>query len=268
MKKLCLIAILAVFLNILPASVFAAETITGAVKEDALTGKHQVIDAYSGAPIGGAKVTIPSLGIKTTTDANGNFELKTNINKQVILSVEKGGYRPFSITIDKANTGSPMKLGIETAKSGDITIESSLCHLGDDNFSPNSANSGDFKAKAMGPFLTKRFDFGVLNKGEGAVLVIGSVVGLDTKLAKEMGQNQIASVWASPAEIFFNGQKIGELHINGDNQEVPIPSQLVKQNNEITIKTGRNLFQHAYIDYDDIEIMNIRIERRTKIVEY
>lgn len=30
--------------------------------------------------------------------------------------------------------------------------------------------------------------------------------------------------------------------------------------NEITIRTGRNLKQTAYIDYDDIEFMNLSIQ--------
>ena len=184
-----------------------ATSITGTVKKDELTGKHQVIDVQTGAPVSGAKVVIPHLGVKTTTDSNGNFELKANVDKQMILSVEKGGYRPFTITIDKINTQSPMKLGIETAQKTDIIIENNLCHLGDDNFSENSANSDEFRAKAIGPFLTKHFDFALLDTGESAVLIIGSVIGLDTKLAREMGQNRIASIYASPAEIFFNGQK-------------------------------------------------------------
>ena len=90
--------------------------------------------------------------------------------------------------------------------------------------------------------------------------MIGTVIGLDTKLAKEMGQNRIASVYSSPAEIFFNGQKIGELNINGDNQEILIPRNLIRPTNEVTVRTGKNLFQHAYVDYDDIELANLRIE--------
>ena len=46
-----------------------------------------------------------------------------------------------------------------------------------------------------------------ISPSEEALIVIGTVIGLDTKLAKEMGQNRIASVYSSPAEIFFNGQK-------------------------------------------------------------
>ncbi|MBR2386421.1 hypothetical protein IKA92_03910, partial [bacterium] len=52
--------------------------------------------------------------------------------------------------------------------------------------------------------------------------------------------------------------------INGDNQEIEIPSSLITGNDEITIKTGKNLFQREYIDYDDMEFMNLRIEYREK----
>ena len=56
----------------------------------------------------------------------------------------------------------------------------------------------------------------------------------------------------------------GKLNINGDNQEILIPRNLIKRDNEVTVRTGKNLFQHAYIDYDDIELTNIRIETRDK----
>lgn len=263
-KKFYLIIVFAVFLDALLGGFALAEKISGTVKKDEVTAQNQVIDAYTGAPITGAAVSIPSKGYKTYTNSNGGFELGTNIDKKSILSVQKDGYRPFSITIDETSTKNPLKLGIEQAKTGDITLESALCHLGDNVFSTTSANSGDFKAKAVGPFYTKRFDLGVIKNGDNAVLVIGSIVGLDTKMAKELGQNSIVSVYSSPTEIFFNGQKIGELNINGDNQEILIPNALVRPSNEVTIKTGRNLFQHAYVDYDDIEIMNIRIEKRAK----
>ena len=77
-----------------------------------------------------------------------------------------------------------------------------------------------------------------------------------------MGQNKISYAYASPPEIFFNGNKIAEIQLNGDGQRFQIPRHLVKFNqmNEITIKTGRNLMQTSYIDYDDIEFMNLSIE--------
>ena len=77
-----------------------------------------------------------------------------------------------------------------------------------------------------------------------------------------MGQNQISSAFSSPPEIYFNGNKISEIQINGDGQKIRLPSNLVRKNgvNEVTIKTGRNLMQTSYIDYDDIEFMNLIIE--------
>jgi hypothetical protein len=93
-------------------------------------------------------------------------------------------------------------------------------------------------------------------------LVIGSIIGIDTLMARSIGQNKNPNSYSSPPEIFFNGNKISEIQINGDGQKIKIPPSLVKKNriNEVTIKTGRNLMQTAYIDYDDIEFMNLIIE--------
>ena len=255
-----------VFLIIILCSQYAfCEVILGRVKQnDTLNKKNKIVDSYTQKPVTGAAVTIPSLGYRTTSDNNGTFELNTEITDKAIMSVQKEGYRPFSLTIDKNIASKPLKLGIEKSKTGDVTIESELCHLGDDVYSETSANSMEFRGKSLGSYFSKSFKAGTLRPNEEAVLIIGSVIGLDTKMAKELGQNQIAYVYSSPAEIFFNGQKVGELNINGDNQEIGIPRQLIRENNEVTIKTGRNLFQHAYIDYDDIEIANIRFEIKDK----
>ena len=66
----------------------------------------------------------------------------------------------------------------------------------------------------------------------------------------------------SEALIADYQNKISEIQINGDGQRIKIPSALIRRNqiNEVTIKTGRNLMQTAYIDYDDIEFMNLFIE--------
>ena len=81
-------------------------------------------------------------------------------------------------------------------------------------------------------------------------------------MAHSIGQNRIMNAYASPPEVFFNGNKISEIQINGDGQKIKIPSGLIKKNqvNEVTIKTGHNLMQTAYVDYDDIEFMNLFIE--------
>jgi len=92
--------------------------------------------------------------------------------------------------------------------------------------------------------------------------VIGSIIGIDTLMARSLRQNSIVNSYASPPEVYFNGTKIAEIQLNGDGQRIRLPNNLVKsgQMNEITIRTGRNLKQTAYIDYDDIEFMNLSIE--------
>ena len=73
---------------------------------------------------------------------------------------------------------------------------------------------------------------------------------------------KVAPAWSKRSCRFFvNGSKISELHLNGDNQKVKIPPMLVYNGkNELTIKTGHNMMETAYIDYDDIEFMNLFIE--------
>ena len=55
---------------------------------------------------------------------------------------------------------------------------------------------------------------------------------------------------------------ISSVRINGDNQKIRVPKNLIKSDmiNTITIITGRNLFKHSYIDFDDIEFTNLLIE--------
>jgi hypothetical protein len=76
-----------------------------------------------------------------------------------------------------------------------------------------------------------------------------------------MGQNRQPNAYASPTEVYFNGNKIADVQINGDGQKIKLPRNLVKRGiNEVMIKTGRNLMQTSYVDYDDIEFMNLSIE--------
>ena len=99
-------------------------------------------------------------------------------------------------------------------------------------------------------------------KNKTNYLVIGSIIGIDTALARGMGQNSITTSFASPPSIYFNGKKIAEIQINGDNQKIKIPSYLIRgnQKNEVKIMAGINLRQTAYVDFDDIEFMNLNIE--------
>ncbi len=245
-------------------SVFST-TFTGGVTKVGQEQSNQVVDSKTKNGISFAKISIPQKNYHTYTDANGNFELPPIPllkNEPMILNVEKEGYRPFSLTINNGSSLAPLKIEIAQSEAMDIVIESEILHLGDNSFSKNSANASDFKLKSSGPYYSKDFIMTQNAKNSTNYLIIGSVVGLDTKLAKAMGQNKIrTAAYSTPAEIFFNGNKIGELNINGDNQRIKIPRSLILADkpNQVTIKTGQNTLQQDHIDYDDIEIMNLSI---------
>lgn len=253
--------IIALMLINLPAF---SDVFQGGVVKQGINEFNKIVDSKTNAPISGAKITLPQEGYSTFTDSNGRFELGTNINGQTLMSVEKQGYKPYSITIDEYSSSRPIILGVQKSTPKDIAIETSMLHIGDNSFSDTSANARDFKVKAVGPYFSKNFKVPEIASNARTELVIGSIIGIDTKLAKSMGQNKITNAFSSPPEVYFNGSKIAEIQINGDGQKIRIPNNLIKQNqlNEVTIKTGRNLMQTAHIDYDDIELMNLSIETR------
>ncbi len=258
MKKL--IYILSILIMTLPAY---GTTFTGGVSKVGQQESNQIIDARTKQGVEFAKITMPQKNFRTYTDANGNFELpRIQINQPTILNVEKEGYRPFSLTINNGDSlNNPMKIEIAKSEAADISLDSEILHLGDDSFSKNSANAADFRLKSIGPYYSKDFIMTDNAKKSTNYLVIGSIVGLDTKLAKSMGQNRIKTAFSSPAEVYFNGKMIGQLQVNGDGQRIKIPNSLVipDARNQITIKTGQNLMPSDHIDYDDIEIMNLSI---------
>ena len=186
------------------------------------------------------------------------------------MSVQKEGYKPFSLTVDGNSMSKPIVIGIEKTNPHDIIIDKDLYHIGDDNYSTTSANAEEFRVKAIGPFYSKEFKIGNIPTTDDVYLVIGSVIGIDTKMARDMGQSKVKTTYAAPPQVFFNGNMIAELNLNGDNQQIKIPRNLISPNstNQITIKSGKNLFQTAYIDYDDIELMNLFIETKSKITSY
>jgi len=255
--------IYALILSIFLINTASAEIFTGGVSKVGEQESNQIIDMQSGQGVEFAKITIPQKKYRTYSDANGNFTLPNiKISQPTILNVEKEGYRPFSVTINNNESlNNPMKITIARSAPTDISLDSEILHLGDDSFSKNSANAADFKIKSMGPYYSKDFIMTENAKRSTNYLVIGSIVGLDTKLAKSIGQNRIKTAYSSPAEIYFNGRMIGQLQVNGDGQRIKIPNSLIRANepNQITIKTGQNLMPSDHIDYDDIEIMNLSI---------
>ena len=152
-------------------------------------------------------------------------------------------------------------VSIEKSSADDILITDGWYHLGDDSFSPNSANCSEFHQKASGSFYTKTFNIPAQAMSSKYILIVGSIIGIDSLLAQQMGQNRVKTSYASPPEIFFNGIKIANIELNGDGQRFALPPNLVRKGmeNEITIKTGKNMSQTSRIDYDDIEFMNLSI---------
>jgi len=234
----------------------------GKIIEQGNRSSGRIIDKASGNGISGAKITIPQKHYSTKTDKKGYFELDTYINSDTIMSVKKDKYKPFTATINEKSLNSPIIISIEKSNSYGITIDTQMHHLGDNNYSKLSANADEFHIESEGPFFTEKFLLKNINITKPVYVVIGSIVGIDTLLARTMGQNKVPNSYASPPEIYFNGNKISEIQINGDGQKIKIPPQLIKKNkiNELTIKTGKNLMQTSYIDYDDIEFMNLSIE--------
>lgn len=254
-----LIIFIFIFINTLPG---VCGIVQGGVEKERVIGKNRIIDSKTNAPISGAAVSLPQENFKTYTDSNGNFSLGANVNGQTVMSVEKNGYKPFSVTINEKSAAKPIILGIEKSTPKDITIDTNMFHLGDNSYSDLSANARQFQVQSIGPYYSKMILIPPVNAGTKVSLKIGSIIGVDTMMAKSLGQNKVANAFSSPTEVYFNGNKIADIQVNGDGQKIKIPYSLIRQNqqNEITIKTGRNLSQTAYVDYDDIEFMNLSIE--------
>lgn len=234
----------------------------GGVSQSEVKKYSKVIDKVTKLPVHNAKITIPSHNYTTYSNKNGEFEIRLPIYQPTFISVEKDNYKPFSVTISKNNSDTQLILAIEKSNVFDVKIDSDLCHLGDNNFSSHSANAYEFKGRAVGPVYQKLFFISNNNLSMQNFLVLGSIIGIDTALARGLGQNNISNSFASPPSVFLNGVKIAEIKINGDNQKIRLPNNLIKWNqyNEIVIKAGKNLMQTEYIDYDDFEFMNVSIQ--------
>ncbi len=241
-----------------------AEVITGRVDEYATNNNNKIIDSKTKNALSNAKISIPELNYTTYSDENGVFKLNVDIKDKTVLFVEHDGYKVFSLTVDNNVLKNPLKLGIEKSNPFDLQISSGIIHLGDNMFSTNSANSSDFRLTAKGESYNQTFKMPALSPSSDVVVKIGTIIGLDTKKAKEAGQNRIHSAYSSPMTVKVNGIKIGTVELNGDNIELIVPKNILNETNELTITTGQNLFQTQYVDYDDCELANIRIETKEK----
>ena len=233
-----------------------SQVISGQINHNDMNYQNKIIDSKTKQPLSGVKVTIPEVHFTTYTDKDGCFRLNADVSNKTVMFVEKEGYKVFSLTVDNSVFNSPLKLGIEQSSPFDMQISDNIIHLGDNMFSSNSANSYEFRSFANGHYFSKTFKKPSYSSKNDVVLIIG----LDTKKAKQIGQNKIAKVYSAPSEVLINGHKIKNLELNGDNIEISIPKSILKQENELVIISGKNLFQTSYVDYDDIELANIRIE--------
>lgn len=233
----------------------------GGVEKTGMGTSSLILDSQTNQPIENVKITIPKEDFTTYTDSNGAFNLAAKLNSPSILSIEKAGYRPYSITVDKSVKDNPIVVSIEKSSADDILVMDGWVHLGDDSFSPNSANCTEFREKAVSSFYSQTFKIPATSITSKYILIVGSIIGIDSLMAQRMGQNRVKTSYSSPPEIFLNGIKIANIELNGDGQRFLLPSNLVRKglDNEITIKTGKNMNQTSHIDYDDIEFMNLSI---------
>ncbi|OGH99804.1 MAG: hypothetical protein A2104_06220 [Candidatus Melainabacteria bacterium GWF2_32_7] len=223
---------------------------------------NTVVDSLTGRPVSGASVSIPSKGVISRTNENGQFNLNVNLQGPTILSINAQGYKPFSLTITENGATKPLTIGITKESGKELVIDASLRHLGDNVFSNESANAEDFRLNSTGSYFHKEFYLDNLEEKKNVFLKIGSIIGVDTEIARKLNQGTAKNGISSPTKIYLNSYQIGELKINGDNQEILIPSHLLRPNNhnQLVIETGKNLYSRKRIDYDDIEFINLILE--------
>ena len=233
MKKLLTLIILLIGTNAF------CKVITREIRKETKKNVNQIFDSQTNIPIEGVIIKIPAQNFSTQTNKDGTFKLQTKINSPTILSLEKSGYKPYSMTLSELGNA-PIQIGIEKTTPNDIIIDTNMVHIGDNSFSERSANAGDFSIIASGPFYSKNFKLNPIKQNENLFLVIGSIIGIDSMFAQRLGQSKVLTAFSSPPEIFFNGNKISEIKINGDNQKI--------------------LYKTSSVDFDDIEFTNLLFE--------
>ncbi len=257
--------ILVVALSFFVSEKSKAKILSGIINEEyVISESGMIVDQNTGQPVEGATVSIPAKGIETKTNRFGKFQLDFPNSLPLILSVKADGYKPFSLIINENRPHKPMKIAIAEQSTNEIVIDTGLHHLGDDKFSRRSANCNDFSARASGTYFFKEFFVDQFDPQYDVALVIGSIIGIDTKKAQYMMQSAVKTASSSPVEVFFNSHKIGEISVNGNNHTLRVPPGLVRINsyNHVRIETGVNLASSSRKDYDDIEFIHLVLEFR------
>lgn len=143
--------IILIFLVFFSCSSFA-DVITGEVTKENQRNENIIYDNATNLPIEGVVIRVPAKKIITKTDKNGAFRLKTQIDSPAIMSLEKNGYKPYSMTLAE-NFKNPIQIGIEKTTPNDIVVDTNMIHLGDDSYSERSANASEFSLLSMGRFI-------------------------------------------------------------------------------------------------------------------
>jgi hypothetical protein len=244
------------------SSVWAQQTLSAGVQLEVSAPIGSVISAHSGRPIGEAMVSIPELGIQFKADALGHFELPPLPNKPVIVHVQAPGYVAETRTL-RGNPIIPFRFRLVESRQT-LVIDDTLRHLGDNNYSANSAAAGQFRAAGAGPVLMLPF-YLPPTAGQQAILQIGSVIGLDTARAQSVGQSQLAYS-SSPSIVKLNGVQVAVLSLNGDRLRVQVPQGVLRPGamNQVEIQAGYHTPGGTRIDFDDFELMSVFLEAQSQ----
>jgi hypothetical protein len=217
----------------------------------------QILDARTGKPIPDANVTLPDVGYSMRTNERGEYQIPRSLGKHAtIMSVEKQGYVPFSMSITEQG---PPFYTIKLHKQQEaLVLDNQLRHLGDGSFSRDSSNAMQFRKPPDGPAIRIPFSIEGFSVSDTPYLKIGSILGLDTAMAHFLSGNTMG-VSASPLLIKVNGTIISRVHVNGDNQKIMIPKSVLRTTgtNILEIEAGFHYPEPTRIDYDDMELMHL-----------
>ncbi|MEO1133470.1 MAG: dockerin type I domain-containing protein, partial [Cyanobacteria bacterium J06639_1] len=165
------------------------------VTTDAPNARVQLDSAYSGVaidratgrPLANVDIEIPNAGVSVRTDSQGRFQLPQDIPANQILTARLENYEPYSRTTREQQ--GPLRLELDKLdRQTTLVLESDVVHLGDNAYSPQSANAGDFRLPSQGNEMHRSFTLARI-PSRSPVLKIGSLIGLDTREAYRVGQN-------------------------------------------------------------------------------
>ncbi len=231
-----------------------------------------VVDQKTGKPLVGVIIEVPEEHIRVTTDQDGRFTLPRPVPANRILTARAANdFTPFSLTTRK-DQRAPFELQLERLATQTLVLDDRVRHLGDNDYSPNSANAGDFRIPSEGFVFKRRFRLPNIPTRDPA-LRIGSLIGVDTPDSYRAGQSNLrGGRLLNGLQVLLNGKLVRRITLNGDNILIPLPRWLLKQGiNEVTLATtssqqsrsllsellGGFIQEEDSVDYDDMEFAQV-----------